>query len=333
LAVYDFKNLAQSTSASPLTNVATTFTLVSTAAMSTVGQAVLRIDDTGVAGSTKVELVLFLGVNNNTGTNTISSLTRGVGGTSAQAFGAGYTVSQVVDQTTLVAAFSRLDVANLTVSNPTPSPGRYASWTTVGAPTGVTAVIGDHGLDGNSNLWSCTVAGTPGTWKPFGIHQIDEQTPAGATTVRVPASGSLPTGYRNLRVQWKLRDTNAVAAVATSIRMNGDAGTNYVYNYLQAAGTTVTGQGQVAQTSMLVGADPGSTAPGNQYGFGSFFIYDYNGADGKDVTFSNFNQNSAVLGGLQSVYGGGGWLSTAAITFFTFLASTAFTGVITTYGE
>lgn len=67
--------------------------------------------------------------------------------------------------------------------------GRYVgNWSTTGTPTGLTAEVGDHGFDGNGNLFYCTAAGTPGTWKSphpwgtLGFAQVTT-TQSGITTV------------------------------------------------------------------------------------------------------------------------------------------------------
>ncbi len=49
-----------------------------------------------------------------------------------------------------------------------PRSGRFVGeWTTAGAPTGLTAELGDFGFDGSQFMWVCTVAGTPGTWTTY----------------------------------------------------------------------------------------------------------------------------------------------------------------------
>lgn len=92
-----FTNNAQSTCSSAITNVQTSIVLASSAAFPVPGtgqQFYARIDDTGVLGSNKVEIVLV--TVNTTGTNTISGITRGAGGTTAQSFGPNATISCIV---------------------------------------------------------------------------------------------------------------------------------------------------------------------------------------------------------------------------------------------
>lgn len=94
---------------------------------------------------------------------------------------------------TIRAALSATDLTATGVASlGSAAAGRYVgNWTTFGSPTGLTAIVGDHGFDGNGAIWVCTAAGTPGTWitYPMGLlsggyaQQGASQTLIGATQV------------------------------------------------------------------------------------------------------------------------------------------------------
>jgi hypothetical protein len=66
------------------------------------------------------------------------------------------------------------------------APSRYVGATASGAPTAGTFNVGDFVIDSTSNLWVCTVAGTPGTWKSLVDVRTSQQ--VNATSVSLSAA-------------------------------------------------------------------------------------------------------------------------------------------------
>lgn len=83
---------------------------------------------------------------------------------------------------------------------------RYVGATATGAPTAGTWEVGDFAIDRSGAGWVCTVAGTPGTWKPLGgsgaVSSVNAKTGAvvlgvadiaGAAPLASPALTGTPT--------------------------------------------------------------------------------------------------------------------------------------------
>lgn len=215
--------------------------------------------------------------------------------------------------------------------------GRFVgSWTTIGAPAGLTAEVADYGLDGNGNIWFCSAAGTPGTWRPSGSHVIDEQSPSAAASVRIPPSGSLSTGYKHLRITAKLKSSTATNSENLVLRFNGDNGSNYFYGYLLDNGGAASAaeSNSSLSTGMVMGNIPGTTAPANSFGHYIITIFDFNsGSDFKVVHFQSMNRLSTGAAAIQFFTGTAGWvIAPTAVTNMTLLAIGNVTGTVITEG-
>lgn len=143
-----------------------------------------------------------------------------------------------------------------------PVTGRYVgNWSTLGAPTGLTGAVGDFGFDGNFNLWVCTAAGTPGTWRPRGSHIIDDQLLA--ATAAAFTSVTIPAGYDWIRIRISLRSAATVGAGTAEIQFNGDTTATYTWQNLQGSSTGAAGsdQGAANVTAAACAVFPGSGAP------------------------------------------------------------------------
>lgn len=126
------------------------------------------------------------------------------------------------------------------------------SWTTVGAPTGLTAQVADYGFDGNFNQWVCTVAGTPGTWRPFGKHLISKTTLANGVA---NPSISIPAGYDGMEIWVSARDNGVGTTFAgLNLTFNNDATGIYDQQVIQSVGGAApTGPELYNQTSANMG--------------------------------------------------------------------------------
>lgn len=138
-----------------------TLTWDSVSGWPTVGDFALRLDN---PANTLTEYYKVTSVN--VGANQTTGV-RAQEGTGASAFPINSTGGNDLTAQMLTDGFARLDVSSVAaLGNAVTPPGRYVgNWSTFGAPTGLTAILNDYGLDGNNAMWICTVAGTPGTWR------------------------------------------------------------------------------------------------------------------------------------------------------------------------
>lgn len=178
-------------------------------------QGILRIDDTGNPNWNQItgpfEVAYF--TTNTVGTNTISGLVRGQEGTSAKAFLAGATVSQIISQG-LIAQLLRLDV--------------QASQLTVG-PIQVPRSAG---------------GAAPGSqYGSFPVKIYQSVLGSSLASVNFGASVAIPGVYSHLLLEIMARGDTAAGNVECGLQFNADttAG-HYNWGRLTASATTVVAQ-------------------------------------------------------------------------------------------
>lgn len=187
-------------------------------------------------------------------------------------------------------------------------------------------------------IWTPPAVGValPSTTYGTVANVIDYQTPAAAASVIIPAAGSLPTGYRHLRITYKLKTSTATTAENMGIQFNGSAVANYFDNYAQFfnGAATYGDDNNVLLTKGQAASLPGSTAPANSFGTGEIVIYDYNSTtDHKTYTFVSIQRRGTGASGTSYQTGGGGWvIAPVAITTITLIATGNLTGFVTTMG-
>jgi hypothetical protein len=168
------------------------------------------------------------------------------------------------------------------------------------------------------------------------VNVIDYQTPAAVATITIPASGSLATGYRHLKVEWKLKSSSAVAAENIKLQFNGSSAANYYNEYLDIFNGAVTGTevNSALGTSIVLGNVPGTSAPANTFASGEITIFDYNsGTDHKTCIYSTICRRGTSTSGVDCQMGGAGWvIAPTAITTLTITATGNLTGFVTTKG-
>lgn len=118
---------------------------------------------------------------------------------------------------------------------------------------------------------------------------------------------------------------SAIAATGDDllVRFNGDTGTNYNLQVLDASGTTVTATETIGTGSgLLIGRCPGANAPTLAFGHAEARIPHYAGATNHKALSAYSSRRTADASGGQSVHlSGGQWKSAAAITQVTLRAN------------
>jgi hypothetical protein len=167
------------------------------------------------------------------------------------------------------------------------------------------------------------------------MNKIDEQVVVNVASITVPATGVLPTGYRNLRLRIKLRGLTSAANVGLWLRSNADAGANHSYQQISGNNVTAAAAGADAANQIVFGNIPANTAPANSFCGIDLCIYDYNSAtDHKSMTWTAFQRSAASASGLVTYAGGGIWLSAAVLTTLQILAAAGnVSGLVETFGE
>ena len=175
-------------------------------------------------------------------------------------------------------------------------------------------LITDAGLVTLRNALSIppVAAGTVAT-SSYGstLVKIEEQV-LGVTTanVRIPASGSLPTGFRHLLIEYGARDTGAGTGVDFIIvQANGDAGANYNSEFIRSTGGVVAGNellnGTSGQWGILVQGGGGAGA----FSAGFMKIVNYGSTSQARSAVGSVNAQSTANEFLYTI--GGRWKNTA----------------------
>lgn len=196
--------------------------------------------------------------------------------------------------------------------------------TVAGGPPGSgTFTVGDIVVDSTNNiLWYCTASGTPGTWAVVGGKGLI----ATALTTGTTASETftIPSWCNNIDIVWSGRsDTNA-SALFLNMRVNGDTGSNYVWQYNEGTGATNICQGSSGtDTKMHVGAMSGAMATANYFGTGKISLANSAGTTAfKNVTAVSNAAISTAAGGTFSGTYGGQWASSSSVSSVTLFPDT-----------
>jgi hypothetical protein len=191
-------------------------------------------------------------------------------------------------------------------------------WTTVGGPAGLTSSVNDYGRDANGNLWMCTVAGTPGTWVPVGVHVVYEfdNTVTAVASQRIPASGNFPSGYKHMRIYFRVRDTSAgTSADGVDMQVNGDAAAHYDWMQATAADNNVfSATGSFSQTAGRIGSVvQGGLADTNLFSANVLTLMDFASTNWDKSGIWEANQQIGIAAGNSNRFTGTWhWHGTAA---------------------
>lgn len=192
----------------------------------------------------------------------------------------------------------------------TPSSGTLTSCTGLPISTGVA------GLGTGAATALAINAGTAGSFGAF--TKIEEQTPSGVTNISFSSLGS----NTHLALYYIARSDTVATSANINLTFNGDTGSNYDRQLVNAAATTVTGGESLGQTSAVIGTIAAASAPAGAIGMGTVQIPDYRG-----TTFRKMATNAAgrvaadSTGNVHVTNWTIQWRSTAAITSITLTLS------------
>lgn len=129
---------------------------------------------------------------------------------------------------------------------------------------------------------------------------------------------SIAATYRDLRVVVRGRGDKAATFADVFMRVNNDSTAIYDYELTDANNTTISGSGNVAQTSWHVGWIAASTGASGQTGVCDTTIYDYRGTTFHKAYFSRgaikTSTGAPAASNLFLRHHGGWYRSTSAIT-------------------
>ena len=149
------------------------------------------------------------------------------------------------------------------------------------------------------------------------FESIATVTPSGVSTITF---SSIPSTYQHLQIRAIAKRDSASTSGSSSLRFNGDTGSNYVRHFLRGNGSAATAGSATAQTSIECFEHTGNDASvANMMGVLVCDIHDYASSTKNKVirTVSGNDQNGAGNIYLTS----GLWLSTAAVTSVTLFSS------------
>ena len=149
--------------------------------------------------------------------------------------------------------------------------------------------------------------------------QLASQTYISTTTASVTLT--VPAGYNNVEVVWRVRASDSVAVEPLSLQLNSDTGSDYVWQTLQGnvAATNITNSGG-ATTKMQIATVTGNSAPTNYWSSGRFTISGASDATDKTVAGIGTAWGSATSGWAGTY--GGLWSNSAAVSSITLTCAT-----------
>jgi hypothetical protein len=166
-----------------------------------------------------------------------------------------------------------------------------------------------------------------GTWQPASggggggaMTQLADATlaVAAATIDLTSISGS----YNHLWLICFLRGTTSATAIATSLRVNNDSGSNYDYQYQLGTNTTSAANRANGTAQILFGDAPAATAPANVFSYATMLVPNYASSSYNKTAQIETNGKFGTGAGDQEIVSiSGNWRSTAAITRLTIIPS------------
>ena len=136
----------------------------------------------------------------------------------------------------------------------------------------------------------------------------------GAASVTLPATGTIPQTYTDLKVVISSRNTDIYNEI--HFRFNGDTGNNYSGRNVYGNGSSATSSSSSSISSLqnlTVESVSGQTA--STFGNTELYIPNYTSSNHKSISADGVQENNATSA--QAMLGAGLWANTAAITTIT----------------
>lgn len=148
-------------------------------------------------------------------------------------------------------------------------------------------------------------------------------TTLGTSAASIDVTG-IVSGYAHLLIEVYARDDNAGAGMDNLlIRFNGDTGSNYDYQRVTGANTTVSADAAAAGTSGVIGIIVAGGSTANRFGHSNILIPNYaNAANDKIASSFGGGVSGTAASSFQAFNAMVNWRSTAAINRVTLLSST-----------
>jgi len=125
---------------------------------------------------------------------------------------------------------------------------------------------------------------------------------------------SISGSYSDLLLVATLRSAAVGASDNPDLRFNNDSGTNYLVEFTQTSGATVSGVERLAAAQMRLGRITASTGLTNSFTAYRIHVVAYaNTSNLKNVTWEASHFEATTTGNLYAFHGAGQWESTAAI--------------------
>lgn len=198
--------------------------------------------------------------------------------------------------------------------------GGSGTVTNTGTLTDHAVIVGNGGADvsalatGTSGqVLQSQGSGSDPAWADPAVVKIEEATPTG-TSVTFSSLGS----YTHLEIRYSARGDQASVSTNVNLTFNGDTGSNYDRQVMNAAATTVSGSEAIGGTSAAIATVAAANAASGNVGAGRILIPDYRGTAFNKMALNESGRVSAnSTGGVNVTNFAVQWRSTAAITSLT----------------
>ena len=162
---------------------------------------------------------------------------------------------------------------------------------------------------GDVGIYASQISGH--LWAPNGAMDALATATVGAGGVTSIDFTGIPSGYKHLQLRISSRLNYANWWASTSMRFNGDSGTNYSYHDLLGEGASAQAQNAVSQNKMYIGWSAGTTTNANVFGSIIVDILDY-ASISKNKTVRALTGVDGNGGGIISIESNA-WYSTTAV--------------------
>lgn len=225
-------------------------------------------------------------------------------------------IDRIIQRNDFVNNLMQLDVLTGTASA-TPSPPALTQSSSM-----YEMLIGEIGNTANGASAAITNATTTitagmvldGRWKmtESGILYHERILGAAASSILLPAAGTIPQSGRTLVLDWVVPISSIAAVASILLQFNGDnTATNYTFEDLSALAAAVAGALSTTQVGIRLGIAPGTSSGAGSITSGRTEIPWYTSAQIKQAHSHSFRADASATG-IQIE--GGQWSGTAAIT-------------------